>query len=238
MNDFKASNAIVFLVTIFALVVVEANAGFVWKIDDNAGHSVTLNGSSPLGTITFSGTVGAYTVSGLSYSVVGFSTGITDFSELQVTTTGAVANPLSIQLSNTDFLATSANDDRAYWLGSIANGGVTGNAYFDPANVDFGTGGLHIAMGTFTNASPPATDPTAINFNSGFLDFAPGSVPYSEFIQLDVTATGALNLDLFGGAGVTQQVPEPSSIVIAGIGGILVALNGVFRQRTAIAAIN
>ena len=237
MNDFKASHALVILASIFALVPGEANAGFVWTINDNAGTSVSLDDTGSPGEIDFNGTVGAYTVSGSAFSnrAVATSQGVMHFSPLHVTTSGAVAAPLTIKLSETDFPSSSANMDTTFWNGLIDNGSVTGNAYFDPANIDFGTGGLHIAMGTYTN-SPPATDPTDINFNSGFMDFEPGSVPYSEFIQLDVTATGVLNLDLTA-AGVTQQVPEPSGFVIAGIGGVLVALNVIFRQRPTIAAI-
>ena len=230
MNEIRISTAFAFLATVFALVITEANAGFVWTIDDNAGHSVNLDDTGTPGQITFNGTVGGYTVSGTAYSKpnIGSSTlGVMSFSPLKITTTGAVAAPLTIKLSDTDFPSTSAGRDEATWVGSIANGSATGNAYFDPANTDFATGGLHIALGTVTAADSSAVP---INFDSGLQAFDYGIVTFSEFIQLDVTATGALNVNLTSVRAPQIPIPEPSSFVIAGIGGVFLALFRIFRK--------
>ncbi len=236
MRCFKISRSIVFLSTIFAFVSGETNAGFVWTIDDNAGHSVNLNDTGSTGQITFNGTVGAYTISGTAYSkpLVGSATnGIMKFAPLQISTSGAVAAPLTIKLTDTDFPSTSAGRDGLSWIGSIANGSVTGDAYFDPANINFGTGGLHLALATVTATSSPVS----LNYGSGFQDFNYGQVQFSEFIELDVNATGALNLGLTEMQSPQIPIPEPSGLVIAGIGGVFLAFHQIFRQRLSVSIV-
>lgn len=230
MKSFKISSAILFLSTIFVLVAGEAKAGFVWTIDDNAGHSVNLSDPGSTGQITFNGTVGAYTISGTAFSkpAIGSPTnGIMKFSPLHITTSGAVAAPLTIKLSDTDFPWTSAGRDSVAWVGSITNGSVSGDAYFDPANIDFGNGGLHFALATVTADSTPAQ----IDYSSALQDFNYGLVPFSEFVQLDVNATAALDVTLTEVRVPQIPIPEPNSLVIAGIGGVILAFHQIFRRR-------
>ena len=220
MSHFKAFAALLAFVACFA-AASDATAGFIWKMDDNAGNTVTLFDGDADGVITFAGSVGSFTVSGTALSkpnVGGPGLGQMGFEPLRVTTTDAVAAPLTIQLTDTDFPDTSAGRDRVFMFGQISNGSVTGSGYFDPANLEFGTGGLYIPMGTFT--APP--NPTLIDFNSGWIPFDYGPVPYSITLQLQVEATGALDLNFR--SIFAQQVPEPSTVLLALIG--VVVLGG------------
>jgi len=213
-----------------------APAAMIWRMDDNAGNIVTLLDGDADGIITFGGSVGSFTVSGTARSKpdVGSSTlALLLFDPLKVTTTGAVAAPLKIQLTVTDFPLTSAWRDKIFMLGPISNGSITGSGFFDPANIEFGTGGLEIPLGTFS--APP--NPTTISFDSGWVPFGYGSVPYSMTLQLDVQATGALNLDL-GSVGLIQTPeidPATGSSALSLVAGVL-AMIEQRRRRAALVA--
>lgn len=206
----------------------EAQAGFKWSMDDNAGNSIELTDGS--GVINFNGTVGAYSVVGTALSKPSVGNGSTlsmmRFSSLSITTTGSVAAPLTLRLTDTDFPATSAGRDMATWIGSITQGSVTGDAYFDPANTEYGTGGLHLPLGTET----ATTTPNSFSYSSGFVTFPPGSVPFSMFVNLEISATGPLNLT-FSELQLIQESPEPGTAVLAAIGGLVWGVRRVIRKR-------
>ncbi len=220
--------AAVALVLAAALVGAgNAQAGFKWSMDDNAGNSIELTDGS--GVINFNGNVGAYSVVGTAQSKpsVGSDTlSVMRFSSLSITTTGAVAAPLTLRLTDTDFPATSARMDKVSWIGSITQGSVTGDGYFDPANTEYGTGGLHLPFGTET----ATTTPKLFQYDSGFVAFPPGSVPFSMFMNLEIAATGPLNLT-FSEFQAVQQMPEPGTAVLAAIGGLVWGVRRVVRQR-------
>lgn len=214
-----------FLCLIASLALVtDTNAGLIWSMNDNAGNSVNLTDGGT-GVINFSGNIGDFSVVGRAVSkpqVGGPGVGEIRFTQLLVTTSAAVLAPLTIRLSDTDFPDTSASEDKAIWRGQISNGSVTGDVYFDPANIDFGTGGLLIPLGTFT--APP--NPKYFDYDSGPIPFVYGAVPYSILVDIEVQATGALNLSFTDGpAGI--QSPEPSTALIAGIGIVVLGVRRV-----------
>jgi hypothetical protein len=228
----KIRDGFLVLITSLALAT-DASAGFIWSMNDNAGNSVNLTDGGT-GQINFNGNVGEFSVTGHAVSkpyVGGPRSGLLHFTQLVVTTSSAVPAPLTIRLSDTDFPSTSASIDKGYWKGLISNGSVTGDVYFDPANIDFGTGGLHIPLGTFT--APP--NPTSFAYDSGFIPFVYGSVPYSILINLEIQATGPLLLSFTEGPGGVQA-PEPSTAFIAGIGIVVLGARLVVRRSRCPAA--
>ena len=200
-------------------------------MDDGVGNSLLVTNILGSGQLVFSGSVGAFNVSGTAQSkplLGGPSVGLLKFVNLRVATTGAVATPLTIKLSDTDFPARSAFRDRTILRrGLLSNGDFTGNAYFDPANVDFAEGGLNIPMGTYTAGATPLE----LDFDSGWVPFNFGEVPYSIVLKLEVTATGALDLNFTQGEIVAVQAPEPSAVFLASIGGLFLVARQIRRSR-------
>jgi hypothetical protein len=232
------------VLAVMVLIGLSANTyadSFRLRIENTGlgqGTVITDNGpgdSNPLtGVITFSGSLpGGFAVNvttGLSKPMIGGTTNIAeiDLNSVNVQTTGA--GTLRITLEDTDFI-NGANGTLSF-IGGVggtltATGGssATFNAWVNP-------GDLVPALGPDTFPAAPLGAIGGIPagsiaaFGSG-VTFGPGafsatgeapfikSGPYSLFSQANIVFTGAgvVSFDLD-----SQVVPEPSSMILLGMG--------------------
>jgi hypothetical protein len=220
-----------------AISVTPARAGFVLRLTQGANPAVTVpdcviaicagGDINPVaGIINFSGAVGVFNLNietaqskpflpassasaSMNLSSANFSTG---------------AGTLKIEITDTGFPA--ANE--GIFKGSVANGSTTGSVSFsqfkDPANngnEEFGTGGTSLLFGPF--------GPGPVAFSASGSTPHPAIGPYSMTLVALITHTG------IGASGFDfdiQNIPEPASLALFGIGLIALALLNSRRRRS------
>jgi hypothetical protein len=126
--------------------------------------------------------------------------------DLGSSVTSSGAGTLTVLLSDTDFTFPGSNPHFVVATSTTsgsplpATASFTWQSFFDPANVDFGMGGLSTPVQTGFNTVS----------TSGFLN-----APFSITEKLVITTTGRAFVSLDNMADATPAAPEPTGIVMA-----------------------
>ena len=182
------------------------------------GDACDLSGAA--GVVTFSGSVGDFTVNvttGVSDPVFTGGVPLMDLNTLNIQTQGS-AHTLELMFSDDDFTV----DGKVSGLvgGTLTGNGATISAqvFFDAGNVLFDKDTLAGAMGPFGAGA----------FSDGFMGLDAPAGPYSVTQVLTLTTTGFITSF---SADFEVSVPEPGTLALLGLG--LLGLGAGWRRRAA-----
>lgn len=229
-------------------VAPAARADFRLRVEDlGTGTGIVLTDTGGTGVISYSGSLGGSSVFTLTVTTgiskpVQVPYGSMDLNSVTVDSKGA--GTLQITLEDTDFVA-SANPlpVGANIGGTQTNGSITYQAWADGTNavINLGAdqspagalGAIGSVPGTSTAAWSPAFTSSSIAFSgsSGGPNFTVGNAfSLMQQVTLTFNSAGVASFD----AAVTT-VPEPNSVVIAGIGVAGLLGMGWWRRRSIVA---
>ena len=225
------------------LVVNVAKGSLLLSISDNVGNSIVIDGitgvvsesgSVTLSSITetgnviqFSGSVGVFQIElekaiSINISSLGSISLITS-----LTAPAGTKTKLTISATDTSYAASSASVDYLRTVGTLAGGAVSLDGYFDPADIAWGTGGLHFALGPYSAIG----NGVITNFDELVgAPFGYGKVPYSITGVLVATPDGSDPYSLNSFSPVIQTpVPEAMTMFLTGLFSVIAF--GSLRRR-------
>lgn len=213
--------------TAFVLMfgLARANAIPMLRLTTDAGSDVTITdggvgdiSAAGDGVVVFSGWLAGWDINvttGLSKPALGTEFApILDLNSVNVSSRGA-AGTINIWLTDTDFAPLSDSRAKAD-IGGTASGNVRLQTFFDDANVAFGQG--HALTDQSFSSSP---------FSGSAMGVLSSLNPYSLTLLVSIFHDGTRpgQVSSFD----ATLVPEPSSLLLAGIG--LFAMAFVMRRR-------
>lgn len=200
-----------------ALGADQVEAATIIELSDGVSTVTVTDGGlgdlSPTpGVVVFSGAVGVFDVNvttGLSYPLLGaLDSPVMDLNSVNVSS-GATGT-LTVKLTTTDFtgpLSGIATLDS----GGTTNGDITIASYYDPSNAAFGTSDLSGLLGTFSDGPFSGSDGSGTTTAGLYSATIIGTIVHDD--PSDVTSFDA----------EYRIVPEPTSLVLLGLGGLLIA---------------
>jgi hypothetical protein len=213
----------IFVLTIDDLATVGIDVIIVDDFDGGVGtgtakgNSNTADGFTGHGVISFTGTVGAFNIqvtTGTSKPVI-FPAKM-DVTNLSVSTFSG--GTLEIWLTDTDFVTLPSSPGLVDKIGGTTSGTVTAQGYYDQNNAQFGTSVatplLSFNYSPFSGTSsvgglpPPISGQYSLTKKSTIVHTNPGSTSFDNELQV---------------------IPEPSTILLLGLG--LVGVAGFAWRR-------
>ena len=171
-----------------------------------AGNSTHADGISGDGVVSYTGSIGAFNLqisAGTSKPIIGNSS-LARLDLFNMSVSSKAAGKLLIMVTDTDYALVLKNTRRfSLGIGGTTDGTVVSKAYYDTANVEFGTGAT-IDSGSLTG------NPFS------FRGYKPISMvnKFSMTVMAQIThkAGQATSFDALA------QVPEPASLALIGLG--------------------
>jgi len=200
----------------------------------NGGTTITDNGAGDTdpatGQITNSSTVAGFGVAitvAESNSPGTSSSGLIQISSLSIKNQGAGQGSLTISVSDNNYTAPGTNGSPmllesdiggTFAKGSAAGDSVSFRSFVDPANVQPATVNGTAAL-SFSNPSSTATNAfsgsNSVNWTHGV-----GAYSLTGVATISLTSGGQVNLS---GSTTASLVPEPASLSLLALGGLLAA---------------
>lgn len=194
--------------------------GDVAGIDELITDGGVGDDSGVTGVIVFNGSIGVFTVNvttAISKPILGDAADANlDLNSINVSTTGS--GTLTIAVTDTDFLFSDTTTLITFFalLGGTTDGTVTLDVYVDDGNDEFALTTLIASLGAF--------GPGAFSDITSALATLTGT--YSITLVATITHTGAGQVSSFD---AEIEIPEPSTLLVFGIG--LLSLGLVIRRR-------
>ena len=213
---------VVILAIFLAVGVQEAKATAILQLSDGSTTVTIPDGSGSdlnalAGVITFSGTIGNWTINVSTGQTSPFLPGPQmDLNTVNTSTQGG--GTMTIKFTNYD-LSDPLGTSFLLGAGGTTEGTVNVNAYFDASNAQFGTGTLLASIGPFSGG---AFSGSAF---SGVIS-AGGNYSLTEIITIDHAAGDRVLTSLDASLA---PVPEPGTMLLLGSG--LVGLAGFGRKK-------
>jgi hypothetical protein len=201
-------------------VLSNAHATPMLHLTTSAGGNATVSDSDGDGIVSFGGPLAGWAInltSGLSKPALG-SANMPILDLISFNLSSDSTGSINIWLTDTDFTGlTSPTSLTAAIGGTTFGGNISYQTYFDPSNTAFGTADL------ITNIGPLDTAAFSSSVN-GVLPSTTG--PFSLTMLVTITHDSPGQFTSFD---ATMKVPEPSTLLLLGIGSLAFAF--AMRRR-------
>ena len=184
-----------------------------------AGMCSTADFSAPSGSISWSGTLGAFTITSANGRT---KPGLVDSIDLAIgsITTGATGGTLTVKWSDTGFLGSGIGSTFSSGGAVLPGNSITSNYYVDNTNAPFGTG---TPLGSLTatssmSISGTGTGPTADPFSMTIVETI--TLAANSFFNSDDSLQIGYQALSLGCSSASGQVGAPYSSNLAVTGGI------------------
>jgi hypothetical protein len=216
------------LMTAMLAFPLAAHAVPTIQLWDGINAPIVITDNSPLdsngllGGVTFIGAYGPWLVNvptGITKPIIGNPTNAAmDFNSVDLSV-GPVGGFLQLKFTETTFILGGPNHTASMAIGGTTNGSIGYSAYYDNANVPFGTAGVIGNLGPF--------GPTA--FSGSLTSPALTNNPFSltQIVTIQHNAAGTTS---FNAALNVAPVPIPSAGLL--VGSVLLGLLGLRRKTT------
>ncbi len=219
----------------FSLRVIDQGAATTVTIDDGgAGDELAA-----VNEIRFNGTVGSFTISDFrgETNTPGADTAFLIDSTFAIRNTGAVSNTITLLVSATGFTSPDPAPLMGFLASTVQFLSGTSNPATASATIRFYGSDDGTATGLFkedilitTNLSNIAAPNGNDNKNSNGI-FDGITIPYSLTLRIDVVLSAGARIDVDSTARIEHFVPEPTSMAILGLGGLLAGFGVARRKR-------
>lgn len=177
--------------------------------------SVTITGDATTGVVTYSGSVGNFTLNltgGYTYPALG-SQSLPTMDLVSFNASSTAGGTLTIRFTQTDFSNPSGTPFLiSSAIGGVTQGTVSYQSYFDASNTAFGTASLLGNLGPYSGAFA----------GSSWDDYITATGLYSLTLVTTITHAGGGSFPQASSFNATLRVPEPGTVTL--LGGVLLGI--------------